>query len=83
MSEAGTTIRAGDHIRVIGIPNDLPDDELQTSLVFNRCVGETFVVASVAARLIELEVGRVVGEPSWKHSIWIEAKLVELVSSEP
>lgn len=59
---------------------------MQTKTIFERCRGQTFRIIGfqgdgVWEDWIELHAGRVVGEPGYKHSIWIEPALVELVES--
>ena len=78
-------MKTGDRVRVTGVPAGLFDNEIRTNEVFERCVGRIFPIVNVKLleetqqQLFELEVGEVVGEPSYMHSIWIEPELVELV----
>ncbi len=67
----------GDHVRVIKIPGGLPDDDLRTRLVFERCLGRVFPVVGLQGGLLELDVGEVMGEKPYMHSIWIEPGFVE------
>jgi len=80
-------MKTGDKVRVVRIPAELSDNELGTKEVFQRCVGRIFPIVNVKVleetqqRLLELEVGEVVGEPAYMHSIWIEPEFVELVEN--
>jgi hypothetical protein len=70
-------------VRVIAIPPGLPDDDLQTRAVFEKCIGQTFEVVGEQDDLLELEVGAVMGVEPHIHSIWIEeaytdASLIEV-----
>ncbi len=70
-------------VRVIAIPPWLPDDDLQTRTVFEKCLGQTFEVVGEKGDLLELEVGAVMGVEPYIHSIWIEesytdASLIEV-----
>ncbi len=87
----GRALKRGDKIRVAGIPQGLVDEEgpetqslLKTKTIFELCLGRTFRIVSfqgdgVHDDWIELHAGHVVGEKSYKHSIYIEPSLVELV----
>ena len=80
-------VKRGDRVRVIGAPKGLRDDErMRTKTIFRRCRNRVFRVVGfysdgVHDDLIELRVGEVLGEPSYKHSIFIESNLVEVVES--
>lgn len=78
-------MHVGDRVKVVGVPANLrDDDDLETRTLFQRCVGETFVVAGIEQpeglphRLVRLDVGQVIGEQPFVHTIWIEEELVEL-----
>ena len=78
----------GDTVKVIGVPPNLRDDEdMRTRMLFQKCVGESFVVAGIERpeglphRLVQLDVGHVLGEEPYVHTIWIEEELVELNST--
>jgi hypothetical protein len=75
----------GDTVTVRGVPPDLKDDEhLKTRTLFEKCVGREFVVAGIEQpegllhRLVRLDVGQVVGEAPFRHTIWIEEEYVQL-----
>jgi hypothetical protein len=41
-------MRAGDKVKLVGIPPDVQDkDDLQTRTLFEKCLGQTFVVVDV------------------------------------
>jgi hypothetical protein len=41
-------VRAGDTAKLIGIPPNLRDDEkMQTRTLFEKCLGQSFVIAAV------------------------------------
>jgi hypothetical protein len=79
-------VNAGDRVRVIGIPSDLPDDpRLKTCEIFQRCLGHTFTVmgideiAGLPNPLVRLDVGEVTGQESFMETIWIEPEYLEKV----
>jgi hypothetical protein len=79
-------MKIGDNVRIVRLPENLVDDQdLQTKSLFELCLGRVFAIVGIVpvhendSRLLELEVGEVLGEFSAKHSIWIESDLVELV----
>jgi hypothetical protein len=76
----------GDDVKIIGVPSNLHDDEeLQTRLLFEKCVGKVFPVQAIEKidgldhPMIQLNVGEVLGQHSWEHTIWIEPTLVEFM----
>jgi hypothetical protein len=75
----------GDTVTVTGVPPNVKDDEhLKTRTLFEKCVGREFVVAGIEqpeglpSRLVRLDVGHVVGEAHFRHTIWIEEEYVQL-----
>lgn len=75
-------MKIGDTVRIIGIPKNLPDDDLGTRTLFERCLNRAFPIAGFNEYgMIELQVGAAVGEPSWKQTIWIEPEFLEPVAS--
>lgn len=82
----GSSLKIGDKIRVRGIPPDVQhyhdDEELETSTVFERCLGGTFAIHDFDENRVELEVGQVMGRPAYEHSIWLEPEFIELVSQK-
>ena len=78
-------MRVGDKVLVLRAPERLPDvkgDTLHTQRIFELCIGRVFPIVGFSNGLIELEVGEVVGQPAYMHSIWIESDCVSLHSSE-
>jgi len=67
----------GQRVKVVSVPTDLPNDELQTRKIFALCLGRVFAVVGVNGNLVELEVGEVVGGPAYAHSIWVEPEHLE------
>ena len=65
----------GDRVEVIAVPDRLPPG-MGTRALFEACVGRTFAVVGVENGLLELEVGDVVGEQKFMHSIWIEPECI-------
>jgi hypothetical protein len=72
-------MKAGDTVKLIGIPPNLPDDEdLNTRTLFEKCLGRSFVIVEVKSiedlpyPLAELHVGHVLGNESWQQTIWVE-----------
>lgn len=74
-------MKIGDKIRVLKAPPVLPEGESRTGTVFALCVGRIFPIVGFQNDLLELEVGEVVHEPSYMHSIWIEPEFVEIVEA--
>jgi hypothetical protein len=81
-------VKIGDKIRIVKLPSSLVDDEeLQTKSLFKLCFGRVFPIVGImpvvetGGELLELQVGEVLGESPFMHSIWIESELVELVKS--
>jgi len=69
-------MKSGDTVKLIGIPSNLRDDgDLQTRTLFEKCLGQSFVVVAmetfedVPFLLAKLDVGHVVGEEPWKQTI--------------
>jgi len=78
-------MKVGDRVKLIGIPPDAKDDaELQTRTLFEKCLGKTFLVRAMESvdglpyQLAVLDVGEVLGEPSYLHTIWVEPEYLEL-----
>jgi hypothetical protein len=78
-------MKAGDRVKLIGIPTGLRDeDDLPTLTLFKKCLGQSFVVAEMEAveglpyQLARLDVGHVLGKQPWAHSIWVEPEYLEL-----
>jgi hypothetical protein len=81
-------MKACDTVRLIGIPSNLRDDEgLQTHTLFEKCLGQSFVVVGVELiegvpyPLAKLDVGHVLGEEPWKHTIWVEPDYLQVENS--
>ena len=71
-------MKIGDQVEVVAVPEFLPSG-MGTQALFEACVGRIFSIQSIDQNgLLELEVGEVVGEESYMHSIWIEASCVLL-----
>ena len=77
-------MKVGDRIKVTGIPPNLRDvGDMKTRSLFQKCVGETFIVAGidkpegVPHKLLRLDVGHMLGEEPFLHTIWIEEEFVE------
>ncbi len=71
-------MQIGDKVEVLRIPANLPDGDLQTRHLFEKCVGRVFPIVGFQGDLLELEVGEVAGEQPYMHSIWIEPEHVKL-----
>jgi len=78
-------MKAGDTAKLIGIPPNLHDDEeLQTRAVFQKCLGQSFVIDAVESfdgvpfPLARIDVGHVIGKQPWEHTIWVELEYLEL-----
>ena len=74
-------MKIGDLVVITGIPSTLPDG-MGTRELFEKCLGRTFAIVGFENGLVELEVGEVLGEPSYMHSIWIEPYHLALSDSK-
>jgi hypothetical protein len=80
-------VKAGDKVRLIGIPPDAKDDKnLQTRMLFEACLGKVFTIEEVIPTedyepMFELKVGHVLGKPTHEHKIWVESRYLEKVNS--
>jgi hypothetical protein len=72
-------MKTGDRVEVVAVPKLLPAG-MGTQALFEACVGHVFPIAGIENGLLELQVGEVVGEESYMHSIWIEASCILLRS---
>ncbi len=73
------TMKAGDRVLVTAVPGVLPENA-QTKEIFARSVGRVFRVIEVRDDgQAELEVGEVVGEAAWAHTIWIEPECLQIL----
>ena len=72
----------GDLIRVLRVPDSVNDSTgFATRSTLERCVGRVFPIVSFNdLRMIELEIGELLGKPSYMESIWIEPDCVEPVA---
>jgi hypothetical protein len=78
-------MKTGDTVTLVGIPPNLQDDkELQTRTLFEKCLGRSFVIAAVERfdgvpyPLAKIDVGHVIDEEPWMHSIWVELEYLQL-----
>jgi len=78
-------MKTGDTVKLIGIPLNLPEHaDLQTRTLFEKCLGQTFVVLGLEDveglpyPLARLDVGHAIGEENWKHTIWVEPKYLQV-----
>jgi len=79
-------VKIGDRVRIVALPPKFADlDDPATQHLFRRCLGRTFSVVGfltpegLPGRLVELHVGRVLKQPAWKHSIWVEEEYLQPV----
>ena len=78
-------MRAGDKVKLIGIPPNLNDKgDLQTRSLFEKCLGRSFFIVrmeyveGLPHPLAQLDVGHVLEEESWKHTIFVEPEYLSL-----
>ncbi len=73
-------MKAGDIVRLVKSPAGLRDDaDLRTKKLFELYFGRCFPITELDGGFVKLDVGEVVGEPSYMHTIWIEPEFVEMV----
>jgi hypothetical protein len=77
-------MKAGETVKLIGVPPNLLDKEdMPTRTLFEKCLGKSFVVEAVESvegvpfPLAKLDVGHVIGEESWEHTIWVEPEYLQ------
>src|SRR5579864_1406303 len=77
-------MKAGETVKLIGVPPNLRDKEdMPTRTLFEKCLGKSFVVEAVESvegvpfPLAKLDVGHVIGEESWEHTIWVEPEYLQ------
>ncbi|MGA9392036.1 MAG: hypothetical protein WBV69_16515 [Candidatus Sulfotelmatobacter sp.] len=78
-------MKVGDTAKLIGIPPKVRDDEkLQTRTLFEKSLGQSFVIAAVEMfegvpfLLARIDVGHVIGKEPWEHTNWVEREYLEL-----
>ena len=78
-------MKAGDLVKLIGVPPDLRDvEDLRTRALFQKCLGLTFMVSAVESGeglpypLARLDVGHILGEQPRMHTIWVEPQYLQL-----
>ena len=78
-------MKPGATVKLTGIPaNVRNDEELQTRALFEKCLGQSFVIAAVESfegvpfPLARIDVGQVIGKEPWEHTIWVEREYLEL-----
>ena len=72
-----SVLKIGDRVRIDRIPHNLPPDGdadgLNTSALFQRCLGRVFpIVAFNEMGFAELQVGEAIGRKPYLETIWIE-----------
>jgi hypothetical protein len=79
-------MKVGDHVRIVGIPPNLPvDDEFKTPEIFRLCVGRVFPIPAIQQveglghPMIGLDVGEVLGMESYRETIYVEPSCLKLV----
>jgi hypothetical protein len=73
-------MKEGDLIRVTKVPDGVQDSEgFKTRSTLERCVGRVFPIMGFHEGFVQIDVGEVVGRPSYMESIWLEPDCVELV----
>lgn len=79
-------MKAGDCVKLVGIPPNLKDaEDLPTRTLFEKCLGRTLVIAEmqtfdgVPTPFAKLDVGHVIGEEPWKHTIWVEPEYLQFI----
>lgn len=77
-------VKPGDTVKLIGVPPNVRDDEeFQTRALFEKCLGESFVIDAVETfdgvpfPLARIDVGHVLGKQSWEHTIWVEMEYLQ------
>lgn len=73
-------MKVGSRVRIIGVPDGLEDyPDFPSKSTFTKCVGREFAISGFNdAGMAELDISSVNG--SVGETIWIEPKLLELIS---
>jgi hypothetical protein len=71
----------GDKVRVLGVPDGVPQDNKMLLKLFKGCVGKTFPIVKFDDGLVELHVGEAFGKSAEYHQIWLEPGQVEVVEA--
>jgi hypothetical protein len=74
-------MKIGDRVRVVGIPSGLQEGKLKTRTVFKKSLGKVFRVEGFQHELVELNVSRALGKPSYMETIWIEPEFLAVATS--
>lgn len=82
-------MKAGDTVRPVAIPPDIKDSpELRSRTLFEQCLGKTFSMAALddldglPYQLVRLDVGHILGEPTYNQTIWVEPEYLQLENSK-
>lgn len=66
---------------MVGTPPNLVDaDDLQTATLFRLCLGKTFPIREMLDGMAALDVGEILGELSYMHTIYVEPEFLEFVT---
>jgi hypothetical protein len=81
-------MKAGEAVKLVGIPPNLSDaEDMLTRSLFEKCLGKPFVIEAMESvegmpfPLAKLDVGHVINEESWKHSIWVEPEYLQALDA--
>jgi len=74
-------MKEGDLVRIIRVPDGIRDsEELKTFSTLKQCVGRVFPIMGFNQYgMIQIDVGELLGKPSYMESIWIEPECVARV----
>lgn len=79
-------MKAGEVVKLTGVPPNLSDaEDLPTRTLFEKCVGQMFIISDVESvegmptPLARLDVGGVMGQEPWKHTIWVEPEYLHFI----
>ena len=76
-------MKIGDKVRIAAIPPNLPEGDMMTRSLFEKCLGNIFAVSEFDENgFLRLDVGHIVNEPAYCHTIWIESEFVESIVSD-
>ena len=83
-------MKAGDTVRLIGIPPDVKDDhELRTRTLFEKCLGRAFSIIALETvdglphQLVRLDVGRVLSKQSGSNLSTCNSKAPSSILETP
>lgn len=74
-------MKVGDKVKVVKIPEDLPEDNASLLRLFKGSLGKKFDIVAFDGDLAELHVGEAFGDAKEKHRIWLPLNYLKLANA--